>query len=265
LVLAGDPENDRARYYLGATYVELKADEKALAEFSKIGENSELYLDSRLQMAYLYERTEQLQSAIDSVQSVLRRKNDRKEVFAFLSSLYRKAKDFPKAVEAMERVVVLDPKSDQAYFQLGALHDEAKNKEQSVANMKRAIELNPKNAAALNYLGYTWAEMGVQLDEAEELILQALKIEPNDGFYVDSLGWVYFQKGDYPRAVEQLERAVEITVDDPTIIEHLGDAYEKVGKPDRALLRYRDAVKKSKEDDQIKRIREKMERLEKKI
>ena len=121
----------------------------------------------------------------------------------------------------------MDPKSDEAHFQLGALHDENKNKEKSVASMKKAIELNPKNAAALNYLGYTWAEMGVQLDEAEELIQRALKIQPNDGFYIDSLGWVYYQKGDYPKAVEQLERAVEITVDDPTIIEHLADAYEK--------------------------------------
>jgi tetratricopeptide (TPR) repeat protein len=196
---------------------------------------------------------------------VLRKKNDRKEVYAFLSSLYRKAKDFPKAIEAMERVIVLDPKSDQAYFQLGALHDEAKNKEQSVANMKRAIELNPKNAAALNYLGYTWAEMGVRLDEAEQLIQRALQIEPNDGFYIDSLGWVYFQKGDYTSAVEQLERAVAITVDDPTIIEHLGDAYVKVEKFDRALVSYREAIEKSKEDDQVKRIREKIERLEKKI
>jgi tetratricopeptide (TPR) repeat protein len=165
----------------------------------------------------------------------------------------------------MERVIVLDPKSDQAYFQLGALHDEAKNKEQSVANMKRAIELNPKNAAALNYLGYTWAEMGVRLDEAEQLIQRALQIEPNDGFYIDSLGWVYFQKGDYTSAVEQLERAVAITVEDPTIIEHLGDAYVKVGKSDRALASYREAIEKSKEDDQVKRIREKIERLEKKI
>ena len=68
--------------------------------------------------------------------------------------------------------------------------------------MKKAIELNPKNAAALNYLGYTWAEMGVQLDDAEDLIQRALKIQPNDGFYIDSLGWVYYQKGDYPKAVE---------------------------------------------------------------
>jgi Flp pilus assembly protein TadD len=165
----------------------------------------------------------------------------------------------------MERVIALDPKSDQAHFQLGALHDENKNKEKTVASMRRAIELNPKNAAALNYLGYTWAEMGERLDEAEDLIVRALKLSPDDGFFIDSLGWVYYQKGDYVRAVEQLERAVEITVDDPTIIEHLGDAYLKVGKPERALPRYRDALKRSKESDQIKRIKEKIQRLEKKI
>ena len=165
----------------------------------------------------------------------------------------------------MEQVITLDPKSDQAHFQLGALYDENKNKEKTIASMRKAIELNPKNAAALNYLGYTWAEMGERLDEAEELIARALKIAPDDGFFIDSLGWVYYQKGDYPKAVEQLERAVEITVDDPTIIEHLGDAYLKVGKPDRALPRYRDALKKSKENDQIKRIKEKIQRLEKKI
>ena len=130
--------------------------------------------------------------------------------------------------------------------------------------MKKAIELNPKNAAALNYLGYTWAEMGVQLDDAEDLIQRALRIQPDDGFYIDSLGWVYYQKGDYPKAVEYLERAVEITVDDPTIIEHLGDAYEKAGRPDRALIRYRAALKLTKETDQNKRLRDKIQRLEKK-
>ena len=124
--------------------------------------------------------------------------------------------------------------------------------------MKKAIEINPKNAPALNYLGYTWAEMGVQLDEAEDLIARALKIAPNDGFYIDSLGWVYYQKGDYVRAVE-------LTVDDPTIIEHLGDAYEKTGRLDRAVLRYRESLKLSKEAEQTKRVREKIQRLEKKI
>ncbi|MEK6601610.1 MAG: tetratricopeptide repeat protein, partial [Candidatus Binatota bacterium] len=122
-----------------------------------------------------------------------------------------------------------------------------------------------QNAAALNYLGYTWAEMGIHLDEAENLIVRALKIEPNDGFYIDSLGWVYYQKGDYKRAVQQLERAVELANDDPTIIEHLGDAYEKAGKLDGALQRYRDALKRSKEEEQSNRIREKIQLLERQI
>jgi Flp pilus assembly protein TadD len=162
-------------------------------------------------------------------------------------------------------VVALDPKSDQAHFQLGAVYDENKNKEKAIEHMKKAIELNQQNAAALNYLGYTWAEMGVRLDEAESLILRALKIEPSDGFYIDSLGWVYYQKGDYQRAAEQLERAVELANDDPTIIEHLGDVYEKVGKPDKALERYRQVLKRSKEEEQSKRIREKIELLERKL
>jgi tetratricopeptide (TPR) repeat protein len=266
LVLAGDPDNDRARYYLGATYSELKSDDKALEQFERIPEKSDLFLDARVQIAYLLDRRDQTQKAIEALQPALKTgKTERKEVLAFLASLYRKAKDYPKAIQTMEQVVRLDPKNDQAQFQLGALYDENKNKEKSIATMKKAIELNPQNAAALNYLGYTWAEMGVQLDEAEALILRALKIEPNDGFYIDSLGWVYYQKGDYPRAVEQLERAVEITGDDPAIIEHLGDAYDKSGKSDRALGRYREALKTAKESDQIKRIREKIQRLEKRI
>ena len=92
LVLAGDPENDRARYYLAATYVELKADDKALEAFERVAEKSELYVDARVQAAYLYDRKEQTQNAIEVLQPVLKRRPDRKEIYAFLSALYRKSK-----------------------------------------------------------------------------------------------------------------------------------------------------------------------------
>jgi Flp pilus assembly protein TadD len=91
------------------------------------------------------------------------------------------------------------PENDRYRFTLGAAYDEAKDKTRTIEQMQRAVALNPKNAAALNYLGYTYAEMGTKLDEAEGLIRRALEIEPDDGFYVDSLGWVYFQRGDYRR------------------------------------------------------------------
>ena len=96
LVLAGDPDNDRARYYLGATYVELKADAKALEAFERVPEKSELYIDARVQAAYLYDRKDQTQKAIEVLQPALKKRNDRKELHAFLSSLYRKNQGLPQ-------------------------------------------------------------------------------------------------------------------------------------------------------------------------
>ena len=166
----------------------------------------------------------------------------------------------------MERVVALDPKNDEAHFQLGALYDENKNKDKSIASMKKAIELNPKNAAGAQLSGLHLGGDGRAVGRSRRIdSARRSRSQPNDGFYIDSLGWVYYQKGDYPRAVEQLERAVELTVDDPTIIEHLGDAYEKARPADRAVVRYREALKHTKEAEQTKRMREKIQRLEKKI
>jgi Flp pilus assembly protein TadD len=118
--------------------------------------------------------------------------------------------------------------------------------------------MNPHNAAALNYLGYTYAEQGNRLDEAERLIRRALAIEPNDGFYIDSLAWVYYQRGDYQRAVEQLEHAIELAGEDPTVTEHLGDAYEKTGRPREAIRVYEEALRKAKEPEQIDRLKGKL-------
>jgi tetratricopeptide (TPR) repeat protein len=128
--------------------------------------------------------------------------------------------------------------------------------------MERAIALNPQNAAALNYLDYTYAEMGVRLDEAESLVRRALDIEPDDGFYVDSLGWVYYQRGDYRQALEHLERAVELAGEDATVIEHLGDVYDRLGQSREALRVYRDALGYADDPEQVERLRGKMGVLE---
>jgi Flp pilus assembly protein TadD len=104
--------------------------------------------------------------------------------------------------------------------------------------------------------------MGVHLDEAESLIRRALEVDPDDGFYVDSLGWVYYQRGDYHRAVEQLEHAVELAGDDPTVTEHLGDAYQRNGQDESALRVYRDALARAREAAQIERLKTKIRLLE---
>src|SRR5512147_3326686 len=105
--------------------------------------------------------------------------------------------------------------------------------------MQRALARNPDNANALNYIGYTWAERGIRLDEAEKMISRAIELRPEDGFIVDSLGWVYYMRARplvqsgkmdaaqayLERALSELERADELTGGDPVISEHLGDTY----------------------------------------
>ena len=91
--------------------------------------------------------------------------------------------------------------------------------------MKQALKLYPDQPHVLNYLGYSWIDQGINLDEGMRMIRRAVEQRPDDGYIVDSLGWAYFRIGNYDEAVKNLERAVELKPDDPTINDHLGDAY----------------------------------------
>ena len=103
----------------------------------------------------------------------------------------------------------------------------------------------------LNYLGYSWVDMGMNLDQAKGMLNRAVELRPNDGFVVDSLGWVYFRLGEYQNAVEQLERAVELEPGDPVINEHLGDAYWRVGREREARFQWRRALSLEPEADAV--------------
>ncbi len=98
------------------------------------------------------------------------------------------------------------------------------------ADLKKALELYPDQPLVLNYLGFSWVDQGVHLDEGMDMIRRAVEQRPDDGYIVDSLGWAYFRIGNYDEAVKNLERAVELKPDDPTINDHLGDAYWRVGR-----------------------------------
>jgi tetratricopeptide (TPR) repeat protein len=110
------------------------------------------------------------------------------------------------------------------------------------------VKLEPDNANALNYLGYTFADMGVNLDEAEQLIRKALEHKPGDGYITDSLAWVYYKRGAYEKALQLLEKAIEVVPDDPIIREHLGDVYDKLGMTEKALDSYRQSIEQGHSD-----------------
>jgi tetratricopeptide (TPR) repeat protein len=126
---------------------------------------------------------------------------------------------------------------------MGILYDKTGNKEASIERLKKTLALAPDDAQALNYLGYTYAEMGINLEEAEKYLTKAVSLKPDEGFILDSLGWVYYKLKRYDEAIKQLERALELINDDTTVMGHLADAYFARHDWRKALNLYRQILK----------------------
>ncbi|WP_375211162.1 tetratricopeptide repeat protein [Hyphococcus sp.] len=127
------------------------------------------------------------------------------------------------------------------------------------ADLLRAVEIAPQEPAALNYLGYSWAERGLNLDEAFGLIEKAVAIEPNSGAYIDSLGWAHYQLGDYDEAVGHLEHAASLEPADPTITEHLGDVYWRLGRKIEARYEWKRVLELEPPQQMRERVEKKIE------
>ncbi len=156
-----------------------------------------------------------------------------------------------------------EPGAEAVHFDIGVVYERMKDTDKSLEHMKKVLEANPENPHALNYIGYAYAEQGIKLDEAEKAILKALKLRPRDGYITDSLGWVYFKKGMYKKALDQLKKAVTLAPEDPVINEHLGDAYRKLGQIDEARKMYEKAISLNKEETEKQNLQNKIDEMEK--
>jgi tetratricopeptide (TPR) repeat protein len=264
IVLAAEPDAHRVSYFLGSAYAENGEIEAAQTTFSRIPPEAEPYTDARLFWAFLLEDAKRPEEAIALIEEALEHKPADDRLWGFLAALYENQEDYEQAIQCVQKALETAEDAASHYFTLGVLYDKQGDVTQSIASMKRVISLEPENAEALNYLGYTYADKGIRLDEAEGLIQKALLIRPEDGYIVDSLGWVYYQQGRYEKALRELERAQSLVPDDPIILEHLGDTYQKVGNYEKALKAYEKAMEHAKDEDKEK-ISEKIEEVEKRL
>ena len=178
------------------------------------------------------------------------------EIHKSLAQVYYRKKEFPKAEKTYEFILSTSPSDHEAHFMLGSVFEEQGKRSQAINEFKDAIKYNPEYHLALNSLGYLYAEESIRLKEAEEMIKKALVFEPNNGAYIDSLGWVYYKQAKYEQAVQELERAIQF-FPDPIIYEHLADAYLKQDN----LIKARENWQKSLEIDSKEnlRVKEKLE------
>lgn len=240
-MLAKDPDAHQIRFYLGSAYEEKGDLDRAKVEFGKIPADAEIYAETLGHLAFILKEQEREDEAVQLLQKGIAAYPNRLELYLSLATLYDAIDKDEEGLKLLLGVESRFNADARFQFRVGVLYDKLGKKQDSIARMKRVIELNPRDAQALNYLGYTYAEMGIHLDEALGYIKRALEIRPDDGFFIDSLGWVYYQLKRYEEAVRHLERAAELVHDDPTVLEHLGDAYLARKEVKKAIKSYKRA------------------------
>ena len=166
------------------------------------------------------------------------------------AGLYHDADRRKDAERLLRDWVEQEPESADAHFQLGSYLYRVDRREESEAEMKEVFRLDPEHAQALNFLGYSYAERAIRLDQALEMIQRALQHDAWNGAYLDSLGWVYYQMGRYEEARGPLEQAARTYPHDPTVLDHLGDLYAKVGERTLALTAWSRAIESGAADPQ---------------
>lgn len=249
-----------------------RADE-AKARFAKVAANYEQSLLINPDHAGTYLRLAELflgplkdpERALKFLAEARRRFPGAPEIVYYLAIAQREAKQIQQAVATFEEALhdaELDEDNEivnaKFYFNYGATAEQAGLYDKAADLLRKSIALDPANAAeAYNYLGYMWADHNMHLDEAEEMIRHALEIEPNNGSYLDSLGWVEFRKGNFDQALADLLRAAKnIERDDPIVFEHVGDIYLKLDRVSEALGSWQKALAL---DPKNKKLAEKIE------
>lgn len=259
---AANPGNGQIRYYLGAAYLEKQDFGRAETEFDKVPEQSSYALRAALQRAVIAEKKGDIQAAIDLTRRAIERHPRDAEGYLYLGGFYETAKRFPEAAAALREGLAVAPENPRLHFRLGAILDKMGERQECIRQMEKVIALDPNDSVALNYLGYTLADMGIRLEEAEDYVKRALVVRPDDGYITDSLGWIYFKMGRHEEALHWLLKARESLPDDPVVTEHVGDAYGALGRWREAESAYERALQLGPEDQE--RVKAKLEESRKK-
>ncbi len=261
-ILKKDPQSDAARALLILAYYQqgdLATTKKLLKQ---VRPASPAYEESVIMLARIMQEEKDFSGAEKALRHAMADKQNRRlNFYVALAMLYAGQNKTDKAHGVFTQAFADFPGNVEAYYEYALFLHKLNDLPGAMRQMEEVLKREPKHARALNYVGYTWAEEGRNLEEAKAYVEQAVALLPKDGFVRDSMGWVYYQMGDFSAAVRELELAVALSSDDPTIYEHLGDAYLKNNDSPRARKAYLKALELHEEADKKDAVRRKLEAL----
>ncbi len=262
LALSLDADDPVLFTLLGDIYEDMQRFDKAIKAYSQVPAASPLRSKADMEIAVSLQRLERKDEALDRLKQLIAREPGNYDAAVTLGNLYRSNEDYANAASAYDAAIALITKPVpghwRVYYSDGIAHERLKQWDIAEQRFRRALELSPNEPSVLNYLGYSMIEKKINLEEAMAMVKKAVALKPNDGYIIDSLGWAYFQLGDYEQAVTHIERAVELLPADPIIAEHLGDAYWRVNRKLEARFQWQHARDNKPEPADLSRIEDKI-------
>lgn len=263
-MLEEDPDQEMARSLLALSYYEAGEIDRAKQILRGVSTGSKSFENSVLMLVQILDEEGKQQQAVDLLRKNIDNEKTRRPSFYYLlAGLLRETGDSRAGREVFERAVRDFPDDAKVLFEYGLYLDELGEMEEAMAMMEKVLAIDPDDAHALNYVGYTWAEEGTNLEKALDYVKRAVELRPEDGFIRDSLGWAHYKLGNIKEAVNELEAAVDLQPEDPTINEHLGDAYYRNGELKKALAAYEKALSLLEDAAKKAQVAAKVESLKK--
>lgn len=222
-LLAGNVDDYELHYYLGLVAQAQDNGDLARLEFEKAIAINTTWVDPWRQLCYLSLSEKNHAQALRDAQRFVAAVESNSLSWRTLGTVYGARREYAAAESAFAKAVVVDSSDASAWFELGGVLERQKLVDRASIAFRKVLALRPADAVAANYLGYMWAEQKTNLDSAQLLLEMALGKEPDNGAFLDSYAWIFFQKGDIQRAAEYLVKAMEKITDDPVIFEHWGD------------------------------------------
>ncbi|WP_316978127.1 tetratricopeptide repeat protein [Shumkonia mesophila] len=262
LALALKPDFAVAQFLVGDILETSERQESANQVYASIKADSPFARAANIRMALNLNAMDRTEQAVALLRKMARENPKDPEPLITLGNVLRGHQRFVEAVEIYDQAVTrVGPMNKQHWsllYSRGMALERSKQWPRAEKDFLKALEYEPEQPYVLNYLGYSWVDMGLHLDRAMEMIRKAVQLRPNDGYIVDSLGWALYRLGDIPGAVRELERAVELRPEDPVINDHLGDAYWKAGRRQEARFQWRRSLGFEPEADLIAAIEKKL-------
>jgi len=226
LALANE-ENKGLRLVIAKIYELLGRMDKAITEVEAyreagVGEDS---VEILLNLARLYGLNKEMKKSIELLQRAVAMEPENDRLYHALALAHMSLNEYENAHRNINKAIGLNNKKDTYYFEQGALLERLGRYDQAIVSMKQTLEINPHHSNAHNFIGYIYATQGVELDKALGHLEQALIIQPRNGYFLDSLGWIYHKKGEFVQALAHIKKAMVYAQPDPVLYDHLGDVH----------------------------------------